>query len=662
MSPSDAAAGAAAATAAVSQSATEQAYDNEAVNQLDPEQIQKRYSEERSKRLKPNGVDQYVDVSLSDKFRHFQDDPFVDPATVKDAQSMFPDDRCQVLVLGAGFGGLMYAVRLIQAGVRPSDLRIVDHAGGFGGTWYYNRYPGLMCDIESYTYLPLLEETGYMPKHRYSYGHEIRDYANLVAKKYGIDNSAVFQTKAEKLEWQESTKEWEVDLVQTRKGQPPKKLNVRSQFVVTANGVLNWPKIPNLPGVLDFKGDTFHSSRWEYSITGGSQEDPSLTKLRDKRVAIVGTGCTSVQAVPELAKWAKHLYVVQRTPSTVGHRGQRETDPEKFRNEIANGKSWQRERMRNFHQHFTIKSPPPKQNLVDDEWTRTTSLVGLSGSPEGPFNPEELPEYMKTLNEIDTPLQEAIRARIGKLVKDPDTAEKLKPWYPTWCKRPAFHDDYLDAFNRDNVTLISTEGKDLDRITENSIEFDGQSYPVDVIIWATGFRPPFSFTPAEKGNMKIIGRDGVSMSDDWMQNTPSTLHGIISQKFPNLLMSGPWQAGTSPNYLFGEDQLAQHAAYVWSEAKRRADGKHFSVAPTPDAAKAWGEELLMRSAPTAAILGCTPGYFNLESQLDAMATSSPEAQMQMGKTGLWGAGIEDFLKTIEAWRAEGSMKGIEVLT
>jgi cation diffusion facilitator CzcD-associated flavoprotein CzcO len=330
---------------ATSEVLSAQAYHDESTHGVDALQVEKRYDEERAKRLRDDFNEQYIDISLSEQFQYFQEDPWVDPIAVKDARAMFPNERCEVLILSAGFGGLLYAVHMIEAGIRPEDIRIIDTAGGFGGTWYYNRFPGLMCDIESYCYLPLLEETGYVPNHRYVYGEEIRNYANLIAEKWNIAGSAVFCTKAERLAWDEVTKEWQVDLVQKRPGELPQKLNVRSQFVAMVNGVLNWPKLPAFPGIREYQGDIFHSSRWNYGITGGSPADPSLEKLKDKRVAIIGTGATAVQAIPHLARWSKHLYVVQRTPSSVDRRDQRDTDPERFRKEVASSAGWQRERV-----------------------------------------------------------------------------------------------------------------------------------------------------------------------------------------------------------------------------------------------------------------------------------------------------------------------------
>lgn len=301
--------------------------------------------------------------------------------------------------LGAGFDGLLYAVRMVQAGIRPENIRIVDTAGGFGGTWYYNRYPCIACDIESYCYLPLLEEMGYMPKHKYSSGAEIRNYANQVVARFGVDKSAVFQTKAKKLVWDDAAKEWEVELVQKRDGQEPQTLNIRAQFVAAVNGILNWPKLQGFPGIGEFEGEIFHSSPWNYDITGGTEEDPSLDKLKDKRVAIIGTGPTAFQAIPYLGKWAKHLYVVQRTPASVDVRNQKETDPQWFHKEVVTGPDWQRERMKNFNMYLTTGRQPGK-NLVNDGWTHAVSMVAITGNPAGPDSMEEFQEYMKTLNAI----------------------------------------------------------------------------------------------------------------------------------------------------------------------------------------------------------------------------------------------------------------------
>lgn len=616
--------------------------------------MKSRYEEERQKRLRSDGNTQFIEPAKSAQYDRFTNDPWVDPAAVQSLRAKFPNQKSEILIIGAGWGGIQIAVRMIEAGIPASDIRIIDPAGGFGGTWYWNRYPGLMCDIESYLYLPYLEETGYIPKHRYSQGEEIREYVNLVAQRWGLVNCGVFQTQAEKMVWDDDARVWSVELVQRRKDKDPERLRVRCKIVNLAAGVLNWPKLPKIPGILDYRGDMFHTARWAYDITGGSPADPSLSKLKEKRVVIIGTGATAVQIVPQLAKWCKHLYVVQRTPSSVDVRDQRKTDEAWFQKEVARSKDWQRERMRNFHQHFTLDETP-SVNLVDDGWTRAPALVGITGYEKGPRSPEDIPAYAARLVEIDIHRQSRIHARVDNEVTDPVVAEKLKPWYPVWCKRPAFHDDYLKAFNQENVTLVDTDGKGVDRITADSVIINEESYPADVVIFATGFLAPPAGTPAEKANMSVIGLNGVSMSEEWTRSGPTTLHGVIDAKFPNLFITGPLQGSTSGNYRFSLDEYAKHISHILVEARRRAGDADFAVASSAEAAEDWALQVMMNCAPMGVAIGCTPGYFNLEGDLDRAPAAH---RVIMARSGLWGMGVEHWLRVLESWRAEGSMKGI----
>lgn len=627
------------------------------VRGVDALQAEQRYGEERAKRLRDEGNAQYVDLSIaSDKrFERFQKDVWADPSLIPDLEAMFPDHYCRMLILGGGFAGLQYAGRMKEvAGLKSSDIRIVETAGGFGGTWYWNRYPGLTCDVESYTYLPHLEETGYIPKHRYAHHDEIRQYANLLAKRWDLSGSAVFQTQATHLTWDEKAKSWQTKL-ETHRGQ---QLTVQSQFVVLANGVLNWPKIPDIPGLLDFQGNAFHSSRWDYECTGGSSAEynPVMSKLKDKRVAIIGTGATSVALVPQLAAWSKHLYVFQRTPASVSDRKQWETDPEWFLKEVATGPGWQRQRLKSLNSRFT-SGPMPEIDLIGDGWSVAPTMAVLAGDPAGPSSPDELPAYIKRLHDMDLPRVNGIRARVETEVNDKDVARRLMPWYPTWCKRPCFHENYLQSFNRENVTLVDALGRGLEQITMDSIVVDGTSYPVDVIVFATGYRAPFIGTPAEKGNMKILGRDGVSMSEAWtVGGGPATLHGVLDTRFPNLFLSGPYQAALSGANVMGSDILAKQAAYILREAQKCTE-KVFAVAPTKDAAEDWAQQIVSRALGLAAMIGCTPGYYNVEGEMDRIP---PEQQMIMARSGLWGRGIEDYVPVLEQWRADGGMKGIEI--
>ncbi|KAJ5715778.1 uncharacterized protein N7483_012959 [Penicillium malachiteum] len=556
-------------------------------------EIQIRYEQERKKRLRDDGNAQYIEVAKSPQHEHFVEDPWVEPLAVKSIYDKFPNQKTEMLIIGAGWGGIQNAVRMVEAGISPDNIRIIDPA-------------------------------------------------------------------AQEIVWDDKAKEWSASLTQRRGGQS-ETLKIRSKFVTIAAGVLNWPKLPSIPGILDYQGDMFHSARWAYNITGGSPKDPSLTKLKDKQVLVVGTGATAVQIIPHLAKWCKHLYVVQRSPASVGVRDQRETGKEWFYEEVANSKGWQRERIRNFHQHFTLEEPP-SVNLVDDGWTRAPGLVGLTGNAAGPKSPEEIPAYAARLVEIDISRQQGIHARVDQEVQDPITAEKLKPWYPVWCKRPLFHDDYLKTFNRDNVTLVDTEGKGIDRMTADSVVIGDEAYEADIIIFATGFLAPPSGTPAKKADMSVIGLNGVSMSTEWHQFGPPTLHGVIDSKFPNMFLSGPQQAAASGNYRFNLDEYAKHISYILTEAKRKAassrsEDASFALAPSTEAAEDWAMQVLMHAAPMGVAMGCTPGYFNLEGDLDRVP---PEYRMILARSGLWGSGIEHWLGIIENWRASGDMEGIVV--
>lgn len=650
--------------------ANDQAYHDEGVEGVDALQVQERYQQERLKRLRPEAVDQFLDPFAEERWRHFTDDPWISAeAPVRDARQQINDNFVKVLVLGAGYGGLIFAVRFIEAGIKSDDIRLVDTAGGFGGTWYWNRYPGLMCDVESYTYMPLLEETGYIPKHRYAYGPQLREHANRIAEKWNLADKALFQTQVKSLAWDETRKSWRAELVQSKSDSEVQSFEIHSQFVVTASGVLNWPHLPKLPGLGEFKGHMFHTARWDYNYTGGSPGDPTLAGLQDKTVAIIGTGATAVQCIPHLARWAKHLYVFQRTPSSIDIRDQKETDPEWFKKEIAKEKSWQRARTANLHGQITISKDKPKENLIDDQWSKIETFGALIGSTAAPLRLEEVPTYLQELHAVDLVRMSRVRAHIKRQVKNPSTAETLLPWYPSWCKRPCFHDDYLPSFNRPNVTLVDTNGQGVSRLTADSIVLRDKSYPVDLIILSTGFRSPGIGTPAERSNASFVGRDGKTLSETWAADGLRTLHGVLSYNFPNLFFPGPLQAGASPNQMFILDSMAQHAAYIISQAESRASAndnaappspKSYAIEPTHAAAEDWANQVMMRAAGLAGMRGCTPSYLNLEGALDRVGENDVQAQLKAAKSAIWGQGVEDFLRVLEGWKARGGMEGIEV--
>lgn len=463
-----------------------------------------------------------------------------------------------------------------------------------------------MCDVESYIYLPMLKEMGYMPKHKYSYGPEIREYVNSLADIYGISDTAMYRTKVDSLEWDEARKEWIVKMVKDRKADGNLNLTVHSQFVMVASGLLLHPKLPNVPGIKTFKGHSFHTSRWDYAYTGGDPENPEMVNLKDKRVGIIGTGATAVQVVPHLAKWAKELVVLQRTPSQVDVRGQRETDPRWWK-EIQNRKGWQRERSDNFNGCLTAVLPPDAPNLVDDEWSKMKAYSALIGTP-GIKKIEDIPGCVAELHTRDIPRSERIRARCDEIVSDKDTAQKLKSWFPSWCKRPTFHDDYLQVFDQSNVKLVDTNGKGVESLTENGIVFEGKESPLDLLIWSTGFRAPATGSPAFGAGMTVTGRKGLSMDEKWKTDI-GTLHGVVSHNFPNLFWPGPWQASASANFSGVLDVLSTHVAYICTEGERYASkkkpGARYSIEPSQEGEHNWSLQVQMRAAAFAATSGCT---------------------------------------------------------
>lgn len=610
------------------------------------------YNRERAKRLRQDGNAQYVDIPHSDRYARFGEDPWHDPVELDTTPLLDVADH-HILIVGAGYGGLLFAVRLLQAGFSLDDLLLVDAAGGFGGTWYWNRYPGLMCDVESYIYMPLLEETQYMPKQKYAAGTELRDHANRIARQWGLHQRAVFRTTATRMTWNDQHMHWTVQLTHKNDGRE-RKVSLQSDFVVLATGLLTIPKLPVVPGIEDFRGHIFHTSRWDYRYTGGSPENPAMTQLTDKKVAIVGTGATAIQAVPQLAKWCQRLYVFQRTPSAVDRRDNRPTDPEWWEREVvARGKGWQRERMENFNAFVSNVSPKPSVDMVGDGWTSMPSYSAVIG---GPMNFE--PDYINTLNKMDLARQERIRQRVDDIVQDRRTAASLKPWYQSWCKRPCFHDEYLAAFNREDVTLVDTDGKGIDRLTGKGVVVGETEYEIDLIVMSTGFNVSGVTSPASRGGMTIEGRDGRSMEEKWRDGM-ATLHGVVSHDFPNLFYPGPNQTGVAANQVYVLDQLATHIAYILSSAVKRAGpGQKIAVEPSREAEEAWTNEIVSRARALGATASCTPSYLNQEGQ--AGKFSSVEEAMKAARMSPWGEGILDYVRVIEEWRAKNDLEGLEV--
>jgi cation diffusion facilitator CzcD-associated flavoprotein CzcO len=616
--------------------------------------VQQKYDEERQKRIRPDGDAQYVDLAVSEQFKHYREDPWLDERS--EAITIRNGEHIKYFILGAGFGGLVYAVKLIRSGVPASEIRIVDSAGGFGGTWYYNRFPGLMCDIESYCYLPLLEEMNYMPKHKYSYGYEIREYINTIAEKYELSKTAMFRTKINHLVWDESGNEWQVDMTKERTSDSPLNLNITAQFVISTSGLLLHPKLPAISGLNNFKGTSFHTSRWDYSVTGGSPEKPVLDRLSDKRVGIIGTGATAIQAVPHLAKSAKSLTIFQRTPSSVDERGQHQTEKATWSTRIASKPGWWKERNLNLAAHLSGAVGPDETNLVNDEWAKCRASRALVGGPNPPLSMEDIPRFVASLYATDLPRAERLRQRVDDIVSNKDTAHALKHWYGSWCKRPTFHDDYLPVFNLPNVQLVDTDGKGVDALTATSAVVGPNEYPLDILIFSTGFRAPGIGSPAFRAGMTITGRAGQDMDAKWSDKV-ATLHGTMTHGFPNLFMPGPFQAGATANQNFTHDIMSNHAVEIMRQAQARFPGQKVVIEPTVEAEESWSAEIVKRSLAFAAMAGCTPSYLNGEGIMDRLPV---EVKMKAARMGIWGEGIQDFMNTLEAWERKADLAGLEV--
>ena len=588
---------------------------------FDPVALREKYRLEREKRLREDGNEQYIEVK--DDFARYLDDPYVAPIK-RDPVS----DEVDVLVIGGGFGGLLAGARLKEAGIK--DVRIVEKGGDFGGTWYWNRYPGAQCDIEAYVYLPLLEELNYVPKEKYSHAPEILAHSSAIGKHYDLYEKALFQTQVTNMQWDEDTARWAVE---TNKGD-----KVRARFVAMANGPLDRPKLPGIPGIDTYNGHTFHTSRWDYDYTGGSPEG-GLTKLKDKRVAIIGTGATSVQCVPHVGEMAKQLYVFQRTPSGVDVRGNSPTD-EKWAASLKPG--WQKERMENFN--ALVSGVPQAEDLVNDGWTDLIGKMlemfrkGEAGDGTGRSLPEivELANFEK-MNEI--------RARAEELVNDPNTAEELKPYYAMFCKRPCFHDDYLPTFNRPSVELIDTNGQGVDRITEKGVVVDGKEYEVDCIIFGTGFEVGTDYT--RRAGYDIVGKQGQKLSDKW-QDGMKTFHGMQSNGFPNCFLMSAQQGGFSANYPHLLNEVAVHLAHIVSHMKTNDLTK---VEASESAEVAWVEGIISGEGSAMQIggEGCTPGYYNNEGK--------PNPKLRYG--AFYSGGSIAFWDLLEKWREAGDFDGLE---
>ena len=590
--------------------------------------LREKYRQEREKRLRTEGQTQYVRPTDKTPIGDYVADPhapLIERAPIS--------EEIDVIILGAGWGGIMAAYHLNQAGI--TNFRNVDTAGDFGGVWYWNRYPGIQCDNESYCYLPLLEETGFMPSKKFADGLEIHGHAKGIAEKFGFAEKALFHTMINTLRWDEEIKRWRVG---TNRGD-----DIRARFVILACGVLNMPKLPSLPGINEFKGKMFHTARWEYDYTGGSYGNPVLDKLADKRVAIVGTGATSIQAVPHLGRYAKQLYVVQRTPSSVDERPNPPADPEWVKT-LKPG--WQKERQANFQKAAMEILGPNDPDLICDIWTEINRNIQAELAAEG-WPQLTLEQFMAKRESVDYRVMERLRQRVDALIEDPATAESLKPYYRFLCKRPLSSDEFYPTFNRPNVKLLDvSDTKGVERMTEKGFVANGKEYEVDCMIFASGFEVT-SDLERRWGMDTVEGRDGLSIYRHWSEG-PKTLHGTMTHGFPNQFYIGYIQGGLNASVTEQFGEQGRHIAYIISESLKRSAQ---SVEPSREAQDEYVRVFQELEIDFSEFQNqCPPGYFNNEGE------NKPKWALFRG----WGPGWDAFQTMVTEWRNKGDLAGLVI--
>jgi cation diffusion facilitator CzcD-associated flavoprotein CzcO len=591
---------------------------------VDAETLRRKYAGERAKRLRPEGNDQYLE--FTGQFADMLEDPYTERVEREPLR-----DHVTFAFIGGGFAGLVTGARLKEAGV--ADVRIVEKGGDFGGTWYWNRYPGAQCDTASMIYLPLLEETGHMPTERYVHAPEILEHCQRIAKQYGLYENALFHTRVTGLGWDDTASRW---IVRTDRGD-----EFTAQFVGWGTGPLHVAKLPGIPGIDSFAGHTFHTSRWDYGYTGGDPAGAPLDKLGDKRVAIIGTGATSVQCVPHLAAACRELFVFQRTPSSVDRRDNQPIDPSWFAG-VADAPGWQLRWLENFVANMT-PGEWPSEDLVNDGWTDLSKrmrgrVLELSA---GEITPEQV---MAEVEYADFEKMSEIRDRVNSIVTDAETAENLKAWYRQLCKRPCFHDAYLDAYNEPNVHLIDTDGRGVECITRDGVVVGGTEYPADCIIYASGFEVGTS--PTRRTGFDVTGRDGTLLSEYWADGM-RTMHGIHMRGFPNAFVV---QLSQGANFVANvPHNLSDSAKTVAAVVSHATAGGHGRVEVTQEAQDAWMELMIANPIMRRFLSTCTPGYYNNEGG-------------ELSAHSLFGGyvhGASAFFRYIEEWRTSGEFAGLD---
>jgi len=588
--------------------------------------LRRKYLEERAKRLRADGNEQYL--QLKGRLAHFAHDPYT-PLTPRAPRT----DHVTFAFVGGGFAGLVTAARLVEAGIR--DVRIVEKGGDFGGTWYWNRYPGAQCDTASMVYMPLLEETGHMPSEKYARGPEILAHCQRIGQQYGLYEHALLHTEVQDIVWDAVRSVWQI---RTDRGDA-----FTAQFIGLGTGPLHVPKLPGITGLESFKGHAFHTSRWDYGYTGGDRFGAPMTQLADRRVALIGTGATAVQCVPHLARDSGALWVFQRTPSSVDVRANAPIDPAWFASIATDG--WQQRWLENFTANQA--GGTAAEDLVRDGWTDLARRIRarVMRLPREQMTP---PNMLAAFEDSDNEKMEEIRARVDAIVKDRDTAQKLKAWYRQLCKRPCFHDEYLQAFNRPNTTLVDTDGKGVERMTERGVVAAGVEYPVDCIIYASGFEVGTEYK--RRAGFDLTGRGALKLSQHWADGM-RTKHGIHVHGFPNAFIVQPTQGANLISNV--PHNLTEGGKTIAAIVRHALDVQAREVEVTKEAEDAWIALLLSGPGMLIGSQDCTPGYYNNEGQ-----DAGLRAKLNVGYPG----GAQAYFRYLDGWRSSGRFEGLEFRT
>ncbi len=434
-----------------------------------------------------------------------------------------------VVVVGAGFSGLYLLYRLRKAGF---STRVFERGGGVGGTWYWNRYPGARCDVESlqysYSFDEQLQQDWHWPE-KFSAQPDILAYANYVADRFDLKKDIEFNVEVKGSWFDENSNRWKITTTTEEE--------INSQYFIMATGCISTTQIPNIKGLSDYIGNTFHTGDWPHEEVDFSGQS----------IAVIGTGSSGIQSIPVLAKQAKKLTVFQRTPN-YSIPSQNEPMTKKYERSWKDVYSERRKEMR-YSAHGSLKdlNDVPALSVDEDQrqelYTKRWAIGGTGFL--GSFND------LLTNADANYTAAEFVRQQIKRVVNDKETAEILCPRsYPIGTKRICIDTGYFETYNRENVKLVDISKKPIQRLVADGIVVDDQLHPFDSIIFATGF----DAMTGSIFNVDIKGRDGLALKDKWNAG-PKTYLGLMSVSFPNLFMiTGPGSPSVKSNMIMSIEQ------------------------------------------------------------------------------------------------------------